>query len=129
MVSMGRLYVGSCASVEPLGLCVRRAGSDLNPNLFLVSMVLAPHGKYRDHVADLPISPGCSSVCFCGLSCRWCAKGRLEVRERKLEMGWHVPVGALKFSPEDHVAISSVQQTLVNMDSFTTNTRVRWGET
>jgi len=33
----------------------------------------------------------------------WCAKGRLEVRERELELKRHVPVGALKFSYEDHV--------------------------
>jgi len=48
----------------------------------------------------------------------WCAKGRLEVRERELNMGRHVPVGVLKFSCENHVDNSSVQQTLVIKDSF-----------
>lgn len=33
----------------------------------------------------------------------WCTKGRLEVRERQLKLRCHVPVGALKFSHEDHV--------------------------
>jgi hypothetical protein len=45
-------------------------------------------------------------------------KGRFEVRERELEMEFHVPIGALKFSYEDHVDASSVQQTLATLDSF-----------
>jgi hypothetical protein len=57
-------------------------------------------------------------VCFSGLSRGWCVKGRFEVRERELKLGCHVPVGVLKSSHEDHVDISTVQQTLVIMDSF-----------
>jgi hypothetical protein len=57
-----------------------------------------------------------------------CAKGRLEVRERELKLGCHVPVGVLKFSYEKHVDYPSVQQTLVTKDSFTTNAITRKGE-
>jgi len=41
---------------------------------------------------------------------------------------WHVPVGVLKSSYEDHVDASSVQQTLVMRDSFTMRTLVLLGE-
>ena len=38
MVSMGCLHVWRCASVETLGSCVGKTGSDLNPNHLLVSV-------------------------------------------------------------------------------------------
>jgi hypothetical protein len=39
----------------------------------------------------------------CEHQCGWCAKGRLEVRERELKLRCHVPVGVLKSSHADHV--------------------------
>jgi hypothetical protein len=47
------------------------------------------------------------------------SKGRIEVREAaSFELRFHVPVGVLKFSSENHVDSSTVQQTLAKTDSF-----------
>ena len=50
--------------METLGLCVRRAGSDLNPNHLSVFICLVRNEQLRGHVADLPTSPGRLPICF-----------------------------------------------------------------
>jgi len=113
-----RLHFGCVLSTAPR-VCVRKAGSDLNPNHLLVFICIAPNEQLRGYVADLPISLLCFSVRCDDLTRTWRAKGRIEVRERKLKLRRHVPVRALKPSVEGHVDASSVQQTLVSLDSFT----------
>ncbi|KAH8731261.1 hypothetical protein GQ44DRAFT_382730 [Phaeosphaeriaceae sp. PMI808] len=105
MVSMGRLHVDSCTLMYASGMCMRKADSDLNPNHLLVFTVPWARWRVRGHVADLSISPGWWPAHFGGRLRGRCAKDRLEVRERELKLMCHVPVGALKFSHEDHVDI------------------------
>jgi len=82
MVSQGWLHVDSCASVATPGLCVRRAGSDLNPNHFLVSLLFYSIDSIAVMSPTFRLAPACW---FTFVNClARCAKGRLEVREWKL---------------------------------------------
>lgn len=119
MVSMGRLYVGSCPLVETSRLCVRRAGSDLNPNHLSVSVSPSEMDSFAVTSPTFRLANESLPVYVSESPRGRCAKGRIEVREHQLELRCHVPVGVLKFSKQNHVGTSSVQQTLDIMDSFT----------
>jgi hypothetical protein len=59
-------------------------------------------GELRGYVADLSIGLGHVHFTLVNAPGR-CVNGRLEVRELLLKLECHVPVGALKFLPKNHV--------------------------
>lgn len=56
------MYVDLCALVATLGLCMRRAGSDLNPNHLLVFIVLCTVKSLAVMSPTFPLAPGASCL-------------------------------------------------------------------
>ena len=77
---------------------MRRAGSDLNPNRLSVSVSRFEMESFAVMSPTFRLATGCLPIHSGESPCGWRAKGRIEVREHWLEVGCHVPVGALKFS-------------------------------
>ena len=98
---------------------MRKTGSDLNPNRFPVFVASCTHEKHRGHVADPPTRAEQLPKCFAAQRyARRLERGTRGTGSFGYILRFHVPVGVLKFSRENHVGSSTVQQTLAVMDSL-----------
>jgi hypothetical protein len=107
------------------GSCMRRAGSDLNPNHLSVFIVLFAQCKVRSHVADLPISPGCLLPHF------WWAAVRMDCKRKTRGTGVRAqiegdmcPLGYQSSHTRTTSTPLSVQQTLATKNSSAMDPRV-----